>query len=125
MVLPQTNCNSFDLFCFMYGVPSTTKIVPEILSGRFQIIRGQRSRSANQRREYKSGPIKDGSKVLLTDYILLSQNMSLANMVKPRQPVKLSKAARASVVTATAKESAAGATAIKKVELLPTVLIVE
>ena len=60
MVLPQTNCNSFDLFCFMYyGVPSTTKKVPEILSGIFQIIRGQRSRSANQRREYKSGPIKD------------------------------------------------------------------
>jgi len=40
-----------------YGVPSTTKKVPEILSGRFQIIRGQRSRSANQRWEYKSGPI--------------------------------------------------------------------
>ena len=57
---PQTNCNSFDLFCFMYyGVPSTTKKVPEILSGGFQIIRGQRTRSANQRREYKSGPIKD------------------------------------------------------------------
>jgi len=56
----QTNCNSFDLFCFMYyRVPSTTKKVPEILSGGFQIIRGQRSRSANQRREYKSWPIKD------------------------------------------------------------------
>ena len=60
MVLPQTNCNSFDVFCFVYyGVLSTTKKVPEILSGGFQIIRGQRSRSANQRREYKSGPIKD------------------------------------------------------------------
>jgi len=35
------------------------KKVPEILSGGFQIITGQRSRSANQRREYKSGPIKD------------------------------------------------------------------
>jgi len=47
-------------------------------------------------------------------------------MVKPRQPVKLSMAARASVMTATAKKSAAGTTAmhkdksIFKVELLPT-----
>jgi len=43
-----------------YGVPSITKKkVPEILSGCFQIIRGQSSRSANQRQEYKCGPIKD------------------------------------------------------------------
>jgi len=39
------------------GSPPLPKKVPEILSGGFQIIRGQRSRSANQRREYKCGPI--------------------------------------------------------------------
>jgi len=41
------------------GSPPPPKKVPEILSGRFQIIIGQRSRSANQRREYKSGLTKD------------------------------------------------------------------
>ena len=41
------------------GSPPPPKKVPEILNGGFQIIRGQRSRSANQRRECKSGPIND------------------------------------------------------------------
>jgi len=48
--------------------PSTTKKVPEILSGGFQIIRGQRSRSANQRREYESGPIKTCISCLVSIY---------------------------------------------------------
>jgi len=41
------------------GSPPPPKKVPEILNGGFQIIRGQSSRSANQRRECKSWPIKD------------------------------------------------------------------
>jgi len=44
VVLPQTNCNSFDLFYFMYyWFPFTTKKVPEILSGGLKLswIKGQ------------------------------------------------------------------------------------
>jgi len=47
------------LFHVLWGSPPLPKKVPEILNDGFQIIRGQRSRSANQRREYKCGPIKD------------------------------------------------------------------
>ena len=52
------------------GSPSLPKKVREILSGGFQIIRGQRSRSANQRREYKRGPIKDVYIVFGVDLII-------------------------------------------------------